>query len=69
MDGVELVRCIRNTEASDPVRSRLRIIGVSANGDDDACRRDCFAAGMDDVLSKPLRTETIEQLLSASSDF
>ena len=68
MDGVELARCIRDKEADECDRGRrLRIIGVSANGDDHACRRDCFAAGMDDVLSKPLRIDTIKQLLAGLS--
>jgi PAS domain S-box-containing protein len=50
MDGLEATRAIRQTQGSN---QRIPIIGLTANamqGDLDACR----AAGMDDVLTKPI---------------
>ena len=67
MDGVELARAIRGREKGGSAPRRLRIIGVSANGDDHACRRDCSEAGMDDVMAKPLRNEAIKKVLTEFS--
>ena len=52
MNGYELARAIRNDEASDAAANRIPIIAFTANAlGGDASR--CFAAGMDDYLSKP----------------
>jgi CheY-like chemotaxis protein len=55
MDGLAAARRIREHEEFDP---RPYIVGVTANalqGD----RDECFAAGMDDYLSKPIRFEEL----------
>jgi signal transduction histidine kinase/DNA-binding response OmpR family regulator len=59
MDGLEATRRIR---ASLPVAVAPRIVAMTANalqGD----RDECFAAGMDDYLSKPFRPEELVGVL------
>ncbi|MCG6659019.1 PAS domain-containing protein [Halomonas campisalis] len=52
MNGYELARAIRQDEASDTAANHIPIIAFTANAlGGDASR--CFAAGMDDYLSKP----------------
>ncbi|MCE9662417.1 ATP-binding protein [Halomonas sp. M5N1S17] len=52
MNGYELARAIREEETSDAEATRIPIIAFTANAlGGDASR--CFAAGMDDYLSKP----------------
>lgn len=52
MNGYELARAIREEEASDPGNRHIPIIAFTANAlGGDASR--CYAAGMDDYLSKP----------------
>ncbi len=64
MDGYEATRAIRELESS-PLwkRPRCRIIAMTANvmaGE----RERCLAAGMDDYVSKPLRTKTLIDALN-----
>ncbi|MCZ2340342.1 MAG: response regulator [Bacteroidales bacterium] len=56
MDGLEVTRKIREIEAG--TGSHVPIIALTANvipGN----REDCFAAGMDDFISKPFRREEL----------
>ncbi len=63
MDGYEATRAIREIEASGLWRRpRCRIIAMTANvmaGE----RERCLEAGMDDYVSKPLRTKTLMEAL------
>lgn len=67
MSGLEAARVIRDLEntqsfASDHPGHRVPIIAVTAGammGD----RNDCISAGMDDYLSKPLRSEDLARAL------
>ncbi len=58
MDGLDATRCIRERIPSD---CQPRIIGMTANAFEGA-RQECFAAGMDDYISKPF---TIQDLAAA----
>jgi signal transduction histidine kinase/ActR/RegA family two-component response regulator len=61
MDGLEATRQIRGFEAAHG-RPRLPIIAMTANamqGD----RETCVEAGMDDYLSKPIKADTLYELI------
>jgi CheY-like chemotaxis protein len=58
LDGTEATRRIRSEEKSDPSRSRAWIIAVTANAMEDD-RRMAAEAGMDDYLTKPLRSDEL----------
>ena len=66
MDGIECTRRIRAWERTTGA-PRLRILALSANGDDAACQRDCRDAGMDGVLCKPITYATINEELKRVS--
>ena len=51
LDGIRATTAIRARERG---AARTPIIGLSARAPDDAERERCFAAGLDDVLAKPL---------------
>jgi signal transduction histidine kinase/CheY-like chemotaxis protein/HPt (histidine-containing phosphotransfer) domain-containing protein len=62
MDGFEFTRQVRRQEAEAGTGHRLPIIALTAN----AFREDaekCFAAGMDDFLSKPVTLERLGAVL------
>ncbi len=59
LDGVDATKRII---AEHPVGRRPRIIALTANAFDED-REACLAAGMDDYVSKPLKTETLEAAL------
>jgi CheY-like chemotaxis protein len=59
LDGIGATRQII---AEHPVGRRPRIVALTANAYDED-REDCIAAGMDDYVSKPLKTETLEAAL------
>jgi CheY-like chemotaxis protein len=61
MDGIETTRRIRRLEREEG-RRRTTIVALTANvlaEDRDAC----FAAGMDDYLSKPIQILELRRLL------
>ena len=65
MDGLEATRLIRTAQAAgEPgFPPELRIIAMTANamaGD----RETCIAAGMDDYLAKPVRSDALRDILS-----
>ena len=63
MDGYEAVRRIRNEEAeTTPSQARIPIIAITA-GTSTEERAKILAAGCDDVVNKPFRTDAIFQIL------
>jgi signal transduction histidine kinase/DNA-binding response OmpR family regulator len=62
MDGLDATRQIT---AEHPPGRRPRIIALTANAFEED-REACLAAGMDDYLSKPLKTEALEGALQRS---
>ncbi len=60
MDGPLATRGIR---ASSELNARTPVIGLTAGGDDR--RLDCLAAGMSDLVAKPIQPATL--LLTVSS--
>ena len=62
MDGTEATRRIRTEEKADPSRTRVWIIAVTANAMEDD-RRMASEAGMDDYLTKPLRSDELMEAL------
>jgi signal transduction histidine kinase/CheY-like chemotaxis protein len=65
MDGIEAARQIR---ARWPAETRPRIVALTA----DALAEDraaCYAAGMDDYLSKPVQSRQLEEALERSGEW
>lgn len=56
-DGISATESIRDLESQDN-RPRLSIIGISAEMSS-KMEKECFAAGMDDVLAKPFDGKTL----------
>jgi len=71
MDGYEATRIIREREKSEltesenggPGRPHITIIALTAHALQ-GYREECLSAGMDDYLSKPFRTEQLEEILN-----
>jgi CheY-like chemotaxis protein len=64
MDGYTFARRVREAEAQDRLRRKTPIVACTAN----AMREDaeaCYAAGMDDVLTKPLELAALKRMLAA----
>lgn len=62
MDGYEATRHLRERENSAPEPFRTPIIAMTAHSSTQDRER-CFAAGMDDYLSKPFRVEQLRSIL------
>jgi PAS domain S-box-containing protein len=62
MDGYELSRLIRQP-SSGVLNPKIPIIALTANSLS-ADREQCLAAGMDDFLTKPLKPELLDEVLS-----
>ena len=58
MNGIEATRQIRLLEAKNPSVSPVRIVAVTANVSI-TVRKECFAAGMDNYVSKPFNARTL----------
>ncbi len=62
MDGFEASKRIREVEKRDGVENPVLIFALTANaGEDDRVR--CIEAGMSDFATKPIKKETIQELL------
>jgi CheY-like chemotaxis protein len=61
MDGLDATRSIRAWEAAQGQR-RVPIIALTANAYDED-RKNCFAAGMDGFLAKPIHVDQLYQVL------
>jgi CheY-like chemotaxis protein len=60
MDGFSTTRLIRASETTSS--HRIPIVAMTA-GTLTSDREDCFAAGMDDYLTKPVRTSDLQAAL------
>lgn len=58
MDGLEATRRIRALEKKSPARRRAMVIAMTANNDEDTLNN-CRAAGMDDLLIKPIELQKL----------
>lgn len=63
MDGLQLARALRNLEAGVPGRPRLPIVALTANTSPDIRER-CRAAGIDDVIGKPMALAELARCLT-----
>jgi CheY-like chemotaxis protein len=59
LDGYEATQRIRE----NPRTSKIRIIAMTANAMRGESEK-CLAAGMDDYLSKPVRLETLREMIT-----
>jgi CheY-like chemotaxis protein len=62
MDGLEATATLREKEKRDGRGAHLPVVALTAHavkGDEERCR----AAGMDDYLAKPIRTNELEKIL------
>jgi CheY-like chemotaxis protein len=63
LDGIDATRQIIAEHSKD---RRPRIVALTANAFEED-REQCLAAGMDDYVSKPLKTDTLEAALSRAT--
>lgn len=64
MGGMDAARAIRAEEAQGGRASRVPVFALTAAVDGDE-REACLASGMDAILTKPLRVETLLELVQA----
>ena len=62
MDGYAAARNIREHEAVTGARHPIPIMAMTATGLD-GCKSSCLAAGMDGVLTKPIKRELVFQAI------
>ena len=62
MPGVDGLEATRRIRASEPAGQRVPIIAMTASSDA-ALLEQCYAAGMDDALPKPMQLAAVRQLL------
>ena len=62
MPGVDGLEATRRIRASEPAGQRIPIIAMTASSDA-ALLEQCYAAGMDDALPKPMQLAGVQQLL------
>ncbi len=67
MDGYEAARMIRQKEQEQGVKQPVIIIAMTANAMAEDRER-CLQSGMNDYLSKPLRTAQLTEMLQHWSD-
>lgn len=63
MDGLHATRYIRQAELLDDSAGHIPIIALTANATA-VDREECVAVGMDDFLSKPVKSEVLHQILT-----
>ncbi|GAQ92149.1 Signal transduction histidine kinase [Klebsormidium nitens] len=63
MDGYTASRQIRSEELESPQKRRVAIIALTADGSKDA-ERLCLDAGMDGVLTKPVKVDSLAELVN-----
>lgn len=62
MDGYAFARQVRAAEAREPARIRVPIVACTANAMREEAQA-CFAAGMDEVLAKPVSLDALRRVL------
>ncbi|SMF69384.1 Signal transduction histidine kinase [Azospirillum oryzae] len=62
MDGMELARSIRATEAETGTGTRLPIVAITANATENEAQL-CLASGMDDTLAKPVSLADLRRVV------
>ena len=71
MDGPSAARAIRALEAElfwgPAPRGRIRVVAVTANSAEED-RRECIAAGMDEVMIKPVTPAAMRDVLARVAD-
>ena len=65
LDGFETTRRLRQLEQSTATKDHKYVIALTANIQD---RADCYSAGMDDFISKPLRLAELKSALDRAAD-
>lgn len=63
MDGIETTRAIREREGKE--KKRICIIGLTAHAQQEI-KEDCLLAGMDSVLTKPIKVKDLYTSIEAS---
>lgn len=61
VDGYEATKIFREQEAID---TRIPVIAMTANNEDDSNKQLCFESGMDDFLRKPLSLKSVKGMLT-----
>ncbi|MCV6637798.1 response regulator [Candidatus Albibeggiatoa sp. nov. NOAA] len=67
MDGLHATRYIRQAESLDDTSKRIPIIALTANATA-SDRDECVTAGMDDFLSKPIKSDVLHDILAQYLD-